>query len=92
MRSSELNFPRLHVDSALDGNRLRLDDEAAHYLRRVLRLKAGRQIVVFNGRGRERLAEVEAFHDFRRTVADGVEKESVEGARHQAGRVAGRTS
>jgi 16S rRNA (uracil1498-N3)-methyltransferase len=77
MRSSELKFPRLHVDSALDGNRLRLDDEAAHYLSRVLRLKVGRQIVVFNGRGRERLAEVESLARREPSLRLGEELEAV---------------
>ncbi len=52
MRLSRLYHPvALHI-----GQLLVLDDESAHYLRTVLRLKAGSPLVLFNGEGGEYLA------------------------------------
>lgn len=57
-----MRVSRLFVDLPLEsGREVALDAEAAHYLRSVLRLKAGQQVVLFNGRGGEfgcRLLEV----------------------------------
>lgn len=50
--------PRLYVDAALDGRDFVLPDRQAHYLRKVLRLKPGHAIVVFDGRGAEYVATV----------------------------------
>ncbi len=49
-----------HVSAAGDtpGTELDLSDDQAHYLARVLRLKAGARLGVFDGRGREWHAEV----------------------------------
>lgn len=46
--------PRLHVaDDLAEGQPLRIADEQAHYLARVLRLGAGDRVRVFNGRDGE---------------------------------------
>jgi 16S rRNA (uracil1498-N3)-methyltransferase len=46
--------PRLHVDAALhEGASVALDSSQAHYLGNVLRLKAGDDVLVFNGRDGE---------------------------------------
>jgi 16S rRNA (uracil1498-N3)-methyltransferase len=52
---------RLYVERELDGTSLVLDESEAHYLGHVLRLKLGDRLVVFNGRGTERDASVEAL-------------------------------
>jgi len=49
-----MRVSRLYVDSPLNvGGRIELDDDAAHYVRSVLRLKQDQAIVVFNGQGGE---------------------------------------
>ena len=49
-----MRVSRLYVDAALNvGGRIELDDDAAHYVRSVLRLKQDQAIVVFNGQGGE---------------------------------------
>jgi 16S rRNA (uracil1498-N3)-methyltransferase len=65
------NTPRLFVQAALAGQRLLIDDQEAHYLAHVLRLKAGDPVVVFNGQGEERLASVETLARHRSTLALG---------------------
>ncbi len=57
-----------------------LDAEEAHHLRKVLRLKAGDQVFVFDGEGREYLCLVtgddrDALHHCERTIFLGVERE-----------------
>jgi len=54
MRISRLYLPQALAEGAV----LRLDDESAHYLRTVLRLKKGADLTVFNGDGREYSAQV----------------------------------
>jgi 16S rRNA (uracil1498-N3)-methyltransferase len=55
-----MRISRLYVNSLLSvGENLRLDEESAHYLRTVLRLKKGFQLTVFNGDGQEYAAQVE---------------------------------
>src|SRR5262245_56198970 len=50
----DFRTPRLFVDAALDhGGKVALDPSQAHYLRNVLRLKAGHPVLVFNGRDGE---------------------------------------
>lgn len=54
-----MRISRLHVETALhEGETVRLDEEAAHYLRTVLRLKSGYELTVFNGDGGEYPARV----------------------------------
>jgi 16S rRNA (uracil1498-N3)-methyltransferase len=49
-----MRISRLYVECALrEGETVRLDEEAAHYLRDVLRLKRGHELTVFNGGGGE---------------------------------------
>lgn len=49
-----MRVSRLYVNAPLNaGGRIELDDDAAHYVRSVLRLKAGDAIVLFNGLGGE---------------------------------------
>jgi 16S rRNA (uracil1498-N3)-methyltransferase len=51
--------PRLFLHAALDGKRVTLDVPDAHYLSKVLRLRKGEHVTVFNGRGEERVAVIE---------------------------------
>jgi 16S rRNA (uracil1498-N3)-methyltransferase len=57
MRVSRLYLPQTLEEGAV----LRLDEESAHYLRTVLRLKRGADLTVFNGDGREYSARVSAI-------------------------------
>ena len=58
MRNSTHTVSRLFVDADLSRNVVDIGDREAHYLGHVLRLKRGDRIVVFNGRGDERLAAI----------------------------------
>ena len=50
---------RLHVEAALAaGGAIDLDQDRAHFLRKVLRLAPGAQLALFNGRDGEWLAEI----------------------------------
>ena len=60
MAASTQRSPRLYIERELDGETLTLDEREAHYLAHVLRLQRGNQLIVFNGRGTERQAGVEA--------------------------------
>jgi len=54
-----MRISRLFIEQDLaEGLSIRLEPEAAHYLRNVLRLKKGYQLTVFNGRGGEYAASV----------------------------------
>lgn len=49
-----MRVSRLYVGAPLNvGSRIELDDDAAHYARDVLRLKADQAIILFNGHGGE---------------------------------------
>jgi 16S rRNA (uracil1498-N3)-methyltransferase len=51
-----MRVARLYVNTPLNvRGRLELDDDAAHYVRSVLRLKQDQSIVLFNGQGGEYL-------------------------------------
>ncbi|MDD1622334.1 MAG: 16S rRNA (uracil(1498)-N(3))-methyltransferase [Methylococcaceae bacterium] len=51
-----MRVSRLYVSTPLNvGSRVELDDDAAHYVRSVLRLKQDQTIVLFNGQGGEYL-------------------------------------
>ena len=55
-----MRISRLYMPAALTpGATVRLDEEAGHYLRTVLRLKKGYSLTVFNGDGSEYPATVE---------------------------------
>lgn len=58
MRISRLYIP----GSCTEHSILRLDDESAHYLRTVLRLKRGAELTVFNGSDQEYAAVVTEVH------------------------------
>ncbi len=56
-----MHIPRLYLQQALaPGLELALTDAAAHHLLRVLKVKPGQPIVIFNGQGGEYRAEVAA--------------------------------
>jgi 16S rRNA (uracil1498-N3)-methyltransferase len=69
MAVSTHRWPRLYIERELDGDNLTLDDREAHYLGHVLRLQRGDQLLVFNGRGTERQASVEALQRRGATLA-----------------------
>ncbi|WP_373097872.1 16S rRNA (uracil(1498)-N(3))-methyltransferase [Zhongshania sp.] len=46
-----MRVPRVYIDQPLSGGELSLDDRAAHYVGQVLRMRAGRDLVLFNGDG-----------------------------------------
>lgn len=52
------HLPRIFLDADLGGSSVRLDPDTVHYLRHVLRLRAGSEIVAFDGRGSERVAAI----------------------------------
>ena len=54
-------MPRLYVEARLEGPDIPLPGKQAHYLRHVLRLRPGNNVVVFNGRGDECLAEIQTL-------------------------------
>jgi 16S rRNA (uracil1498-N3)-methyltransferase len=81
MRDRPARSARFHIDSQLrEGLRLDLPHEAAHHAARVLRLRAGDEIVLFDGRGGEFPARIEAIERSRVAVSvgthRGVERES----------------
>ena len=56
MKPNNSRIPRLFLDVELRSDLIPLAKQQAHYLRRVLRLKAGDSVVLFNGAGDERQA------------------------------------
>jgi 16S rRNA (uracil1498-N3)-methyltransferase len=47
-----MRVPRIYVEQDLaSGQALRLDERAAHYVSQVLRMRAGRELILFNGDG-----------------------------------------
>jgi 16S rRNA U1498 N3-methylase RsmE len=60
MQASHRGASRLYLDEDLVSQRIALSERTTHYLAHVLRLKQGDRIVVFNGRGDERLAVIES--------------------------------
>jgi 16S rRNA (uracil1498-N3)-methyltransferase len=61
-----MSRPRFHVPEAAPGARVSLPDHAAHHAREVLRLRSGAPVLVFDGRGSEYSAVLDAVT--RRTV------------------------
>ncbi|MDZ7825390.1 MAG: 16S rRNA (uracil(1498)-N(3))-methyltransferase [Gammaproteobacteria bacterium] len=53
-----MRLPRLHVAGPLAAGDRELDDEAAHYLLRVLRRRVGDPLIVFDGEGTSAPAEL----------------------------------
>ncbi|WP_133716390.1 16S rRNA (uracil(1498)-N(3))-methyltransferase [Methylocaldum gracile] len=73
-----MRVSRLYLPQALEeGSVLQLDEESAHYLRTVLRLKKGTDLTVFNGDGREYSARVAtiARDEVRVEIGDGRNRE-----------------
>ncbi|CAA0117360.1 16S rRNA (uracil(1498)-N(3))-methyltransferase [Zhongshania aliphaticivorans] len=47
-----MRIPRIYVEQSLTlGQQLTLDERAAHYVAQVLRMRAGRELILFNGDG-----------------------------------------
>lgn len=64
-----MSLKRLFIDDRLlPGSELRLDDEASRYLVRVLRLKSGDTVNVFNGEDGEWTATIERVQKHRATL------------------------
>lgn len=61
MHASRRSTSRLFLDDDLLSSTVTLAEGTAHYLGHVLRLKQGDHLVVFNGRGAERLAVVKSL-------------------------------
>jgi 16S rRNA (uracil1498-N3)-methyltransferase len=69
--------PRVYLDTALEpGEDVPLEDAAAHHLARVLRLREGDAITLFNGRGGEWDAEFLGKRRVRLRAFSEVERES----------------
>jgi 16S rRNA (uracil1498-N3)-methyltransferase len=69
--------PRVYLDAALTrGNDVSLEDAAAHHLARVLRLREGDALTLFNGRGGEWQAEFLGKRRVRLLGFSDVERES----------------
>jgi 16S rRNA (uracil1498-N3)-methyltransferase len=61
---------RLYLDGEYDsGSELEINAEKAHYLSRVLRLRVGDTIVIFNGTGAQFSASITALHRSRAMLA-----------------------
>lgn len=68
-----MRISRLYINSPLNTNQhIELDDDAAHYIRTVLRLKAEQSLVLFNGLGGEYLCQLSEVS--RKTVRISIEK------------------
>ena len=54
-----MRIPRVYVRNTLAANaEIELDEAAAHYLAKVLRMQAGRELILFNGEGGEYAAQI----------------------------------
>ena len=59
-----MRIPRIFLDQDIEvGKIVELDDFASGHICRVLRMKAGRPLIVFNGRGGEYQAELKTPHN-----------------------------
>ena len=70
---------RLHLEAPLaEGETLTLDEDSAHYLRSVLRLRKGDALTVFNGDGREYAARIElaSREHVRLAISEGRERDT----------------
>jgi 16S rRNA (uracil1498-N3)-methyltransferase len=75
MRDKPARSARFYLDVDLrDGARLELPAEAAHHAVRVLRLRPGDEIVLFDGRGGEYPAQIEAIERSRVTLTVGAHR------------------
>jgi 16S rRNA (uracil1498-N3)-methyltransferase len=76
-----MRLTRVYVDAALEpGTRVKLEGNAASHITRVLRLRVGEQLTLFNGGGGEYSASIDKAHGGEVTVAVGahqaIERES----------------
>jgi 16S rRNA (uracil1498-N3)-methyltransferase len=72
-----MSVTRLFVSNALQGgSQLRLDDDRAHYLGRVLRLRVGDALTVFNGEDGEFEASIVEFRKNSATLTIGRQRAS----------------
>ena len=76
-----MRLPRIHTDQALQaGARVELEPGQAHYIARVLRMRAGDALILFNGAGGQYPATLEAVGKHAVVVTTGefepVERES----------------
>jgi 16S rRNA (uracil1498-N3)-methyltransferase len=72
-----MRIPRVHLDQPLASKaRLRLDAGAAHHLLKVLRLRPGARLALFNGDGHDYPAELLAAGEVQLDEAIGVDSES----------------
>ncbi|MGD2055654.1 MAG: 16S rRNA (uracil(1498)-N(3))-methyltransferase [Gammaproteobacteria bacterium] len=69
-----MRIPRLHIPGQLvEGESLALDERTAHHVTRVLRLRCGSLLKIFNGQGREHEAKLVAIRHPEVTVVVGRE-------------------
>ena len=69
MHEKPARIPRFYIDAALRaGTTTQLPEEAAHHAVHVLRLRAGEELTLFNGRGGEYAGRVAAIERLRVTV------------------------
>ena len=61
MKSNRNRTPRVFLPKDLSESLIALNDQQAHYLRQVLRLRCGDSVVLFNGLGDERHAVVDTL-------------------------------
>lgn len=68
-----MRIPRIYTNQALASHQTyELEEAASHYLAKVLRLQAGRPLIVFNGRGGEYQAEIRALGKNCATIETGI--------------------
>ena len=54
-----MRIPRVYIRNSLAANSsIELDEAASHYLAKVLRMQAGRELILFNGEGGEYAAQI----------------------------------
>ena len=67
-----MRIPRIYTPHSLTvGQSLVLEDAAAHYLGKVLRMQPGRELVLFNGQGGEFQAQIADMGKKQVTIAIG---------------------
>jgi 16S rRNA (uracil1498-N3)-methyltransferase len=67
MISNKMRIPRIYNKAlAHDKNSLTLDPDLSHYIGRVLRMKIGQQLFLFDGQGYEVLTEITEFESKQR--------------------------
>lgn len=71
MHNSNGYGPRLFLDADIGGARVSIGEREAHYMGRVLRLRPGDALVVFDGHGRERRAAIERLERKRAEIVLG---------------------